>query len=155
MWCQYNFPQSGRSGAWDPTVSNTPAHSRDFDDYSYDDTTPSPNYNPATPGGSATEGSGRYESPSGAPFTPTTPGSIYNAQDVYSPYQATGASPYGLTPSPAGQYQTTPSPNYAVTSPGYSPMTPGAHSPYTPATPGLGSHLDALGTSVIQKLTLR
>jgi len=40
----------GRSGAWDPTVSNTPAPTREFDDYSFDDNSPSPNYNPGTPG---------------------------------------------------------------------------------------------------------
>jgi hypothetical protein len=142
----------GRSSAWDPTVSNTPAASRDYDDYNFDDTTPSPNYNPATPGGGE---SGRYESPSGAPYTPATPGSVYNPQEGYSPYHPspTGASPspnsYVLTPSPGQGYQATPSPNYAAPSPGlgYSPMTPGSHSPYTPQTPGhtVG---DSLGSSV-------
>ena len=142
----------GRSSAWDPTVSNTPAASRDYDDYNFDDTTPSPNYNPATPGGGD---SGRFESPSGAPYTPATPGSVYNPQEGYSPYHPspTGASPspnsYVLTPSPGQGYQATPSPNYAAPSPGlgYSPMTPGSHSPYTPQTPG-HSVGDSLGSSV-------
>ncbi len=46
----------GRSGAWDPTVTNTPAASRDYDDYNFDDSTPSPNYNPGTPGGGSGSG---------------------------------------------------------------------------------------------------
>jgi len=133
----------GRSGAWDPTISNTPAQTREFDDYNFDDTSPSPNYNPGTPSAFANQ-----ESPSG-PYTPTTPGSVYNPQD-YSPYQpspspsAYQASPspsnsYVPTPSPAG-YQPSPSPSYAAPSPGmgYSPMTPGSShgsSPYHPSTP--------------------
>merc|ERR1712150_319455 len=49
-------------------------------------------------------------------------------------------------------YQPSPSPGYAAPSPGlgYSPMTPGSHtpSPYTPQTPGAASGLtDALGSS--------
>ena len=40
----------GRSGAWDPTVSNTPAQPGSFDNYDFDETSPSPNYNPGTPG---------------------------------------------------------------------------------------------------------
>ena len=39
----------GQSGAWDPTVTNTPARSNDYDDY-FDEASPSPAYNPATPG---------------------------------------------------------------------------------------------------------
>ena len=85
----------GRSGAWDPTVTNTPSAARDFDDYNYDDTTPSPNYNPGTPGGSGA-GQGYQESPSNS-YTPATPGSVYNPQDGYSPYQP--------SPSPTGGYQ--------------------------------------------------
>ena len=65
----------GRSGAWDPTISNTPAHPKDFDDYSFDENSPSPNYNPGTPGYS-------QESPSG-PYTPATPGSVYNPQVIF------------------------------------------------------------------------
>ena len=84
----------GRSGAWDPTVTNTPSATRDFDDYNYDDTTPSPNYNPGTPGGSGQ--SYAQESPSNS-YTPATPGSVYNPQDGYSPYQP--------SPSPTGGYQ--------------------------------------------------
>merc|ERR1719273_883328 len=145
----------GRSGAWDPTISNTPPHPKDFDDYSFDENSPSPNYNPGTPGYS-------QESPSGA-YTPATPGSVYNSQEGYSPYQPspspTGGyqstpSPnsYVPTPSPGQAYQPSPSPGYAAPSPGlgYSPMTPGSHtpSPYTPQTPGAASGLtDALGSS--------
>ena len=60
---------------------------------------------------------------------------------------------YVPTPSPGQAYQPSPSPGYAAPSPGlgYSPMTPGSHtpSPYTPQTPGAGSGLpDALGSSV-------
>ena len=62
----------GRSGAWDPTVSNTPAQPGNFDNYDFDETSPSPNYNPGTPGYSAEGSSG--------PYTPTTPGSAYNPQ---------------------------------------------------------------------------
>eukprot|EP00094_Tigriopus_californicus_P005339 TCALIF_05148-PA protein Name:"Similar to SUPT5H Transcription elongation factor SPT5 (Homo sapiens)" AED:0.12 eAED:0.12 QI:0/0.33/0.3/1/0.77/0.8/10/0/1058 len=146
----------GRSGAWDPTVTNTPAASRDFDDYSFDDTTPSPNYNPGTPGYTA------QESPSNT-YTPATPGSVYNPQEGYSPYQ-TSPSPTGYqstpspntyvpTPSPGQPYQPTPSPGYGTTpSPGlgYSPMTPGgsshgAPSPYTaPQTPGSSLELGSI-----------
>ena len=91
-------------------MTNTPSANREFDDYNFDDATPSPNYNPGTPGGSG-ESSGRYESPSGAPYTPATPGSVYNPQEGYSPYHPspTGASPspnsYVLTPSPGQAYQ--------------------------------------------------
>jgi len=141
----------GRSGAWDPTVTNTPSANRDYDDYSFDDTSPSPNYNPGTPGYA-------QESPS-ASYTPATPGSVYNSQEGYSPYQPspspTGGyqstpSPnsYVPTPSPGQNYQPTPSPGYGAPSPlGYSPMTPGSHanSPYTPQTPGAG--LDIIGQS--------
>lgn len=128
----------GRSGAWDPTVSNTPAQPREFEDYNFDDTSPSPNYNPGTP-----SAYNNQESPSGTPYTPTTPGSVYNPQE-YSPFQASPSpsayqstpSPsnsYVPTPSPAGAgassgYQPSPSPSYAAPSPGlgYSPMTPGS-----------------------------
>merc|ERR1712183_627241 len=41
----------GRTGAWDPTITNTPNPGREYDDYGFDDSTPSPNYNPGTPGG--------------------------------------------------------------------------------------------------------
>lgn len=139
----------GRSGAWDPTVTNTPSASREFDDYHFDEVTPSPNYNPGTPGYP-------QESPT-APYTPATPGSVYNPQDGYSPYQpspsptglqSTTPSPsaYVATPSPTQAYQPTPSPSYIAPSPGlgYSPMTPGSHvpSPYAPQTPG--SSIDIL-----------
>lgn len=38
----------GQSGAWDPTITNTPAHrSSDLDAYSLDEASPSPGYNPS------------------------------------------------------------------------------------------------------------
>ena len=39
----------GRQSAWDPTITNTPRHS-EFEDYPFDETSPSPAYNPGTPG---------------------------------------------------------------------------------------------------------
>ena len=38
----------GRSGAWDPTVSNTPAQPGNFENYDFDESSPSPNYNPVS-----------------------------------------------------------------------------------------------------------
>lgn len=143
----------GRSGAWDPTITNTPSANRDYDDYSFEDTSPSPNYNPGTPGYTA------QESPSSNPYTPATPGSVYNPQEGYSPYQPSPSPSAGYqstpspinsyvpTPSPGQNYQPTPSPGYGAPSPlNYSPMTPGQPSPYTPQTPG-ASMGDALGQS--------
>ena len=80
----------GRSGAWDPTVANTPAQSGNFDGYEFDETSPSPNYNPGTPG---------YSGESSGPYTPTTPSSLYNSQN-YSHYQP--------SPSPYQNYVPTP-----------------------------------------------
>lgn len=135
----------GQSGAWDPAITNTPAHrSSDLDSYSLDEASPSPGcYNPNTPS---------YQA--GGPYTPQTPGTMYGSgsEQSYSPspfqpspsptgYQGPGSS-YGATPSPSGY---TPSPSaagpYGTPSPmgGYSPMTPsgsGAASPYAPYTPG-------------------
>ncbi|CAL1263965.1 unnamed protein product [Larinioides sclopetarius] len=117
-------------GAWDPTNANTPARgSGDFDDYPYDEPSPSPAYNPGTPG---------YPDNSQGPYTPQTPGNaLYNSDHTYSPYQQTPSpSAYpGGTPSPSA-YAATPSPSAYVGTPspsgyGYSPMTPGA-----PPTPG-------------------
>merc|ERR1719499_1261237 len=135
----------GRSGAWDPTVSNTPAQPGNYDNYDFDETSPSPNYNPGTPGYSA-EGSG--------PYTPTTPSSAYNPQD-YSPYQPS-PSPYQSTPSPqsyvptpspagGSSYQPSPSPSYAAPSPGigYSLMAANVQSPYHPSA---GREHDILGS---------
>ena len=56
-----------------------------------DDTSPSPNYNPGTPGYTT------QESPNSNPYTPATPGSVYNPQEGYSPYQP--------SPSPSAGYQ--------------------------------------------------
>lgn len=104
-----------RHGAWDPI--STPARSTDFD-FNSDDPSPSPGYNPGTPG---------YQI--NTPFAPQTPGNMYGSE--YSPFQQ---SP---SPSPS-PYQVghmgTPSPT------AYSPNTPGGavcYSPYTnPQTPG-------------------
>merc|ERR1719495_1063707 len=81
----------GRSGggAWDPTVTNTPSAARDYDDYNYDDTPPSPNYNPGTPGGGSSghggpgsagggPSSGSYQESPSTSYTPATPASVYN-----------------------------------------------------------------------------
>lgn len=114
----------GQSGAWDPTVTNTPARNNDFGDYNLED------------GGSPSYAAGGY--PPG-PFTPQTPGgTMYGSEQSFGPYQASPspvasatASPspaaYGSTPSPAGTgYTTSPHGAFASPSPmGYSPMTPG------------------------------
>lgn len=138
----------GRQSAWDPTITNTPARTSEFDEYSYDDASPSPAYNPGTPG---------YQSDAGqGPYTPQTPGTVYSSDHNYSPYQAEpspsgyqpGGSPAGYvgTPSPGAGFQGSPSPGSGYASPSplasYSPMTPGAPSPYNPQTPGAG--LDSL-----------
>lgn len=103
-----------RHGVWDPAVANTPARSHDFE-YNMDEPTPSPNYNPSTPG---------YQI--NTPFAPHTPGNMF--PETFSPYQASpnpSPSPYQVG------YIGTPSPS------GYSPATPGApQSPYNPQTPG-------------------
>ena len=117
----------GQSGAWDPTVTNTPARTADFDNYNIEETG-SPNYTPGYP--------------QAGPFTPQTPGTMYGSEQSFGPYQASpspvasaNASPspaggYGSTPSPAGTGYT-PSPRGAFPSPsptmGYSPMTPGKY----------------------------
>lgn len=107
-------------GAWDPNVTNTPARTNEHDAYSLEDASPSPGYNPSTPG---------YQA--GGPYTPQTPGNMYGSDPSYSPYQQS-PSPSGY---PAG-YLSTPSPV------GYSPA--GAPpSPFNPGTPGAG--LESLG----------
>lgn len=113
----------GQSGAWDANVANTPARSNDFEVYSLDEASPSPGYNPSTPG---------YQA--GGPYTPQTPGgTMYGSDHSYSPYQPS-PSPSGFqggsytsTPSPSGGYTPSPSgaPLYATPSLQYSPMTPG------------------------------
>jgi transcription elongation factor SPT5 len=97
--------------AWNPAVTNTPARPNDFSEFSLDESSPSPGYNPSTPGGGYNQ-----------TFTPHTPG-------LYSPFQASTSSP-----SPSS-YQV----NYTP-SPGYSPQTIGCPaSPMTnPQTPGGG-----------------
>ncbi|XP_063989412.1 transcription elongation factor SPT5-like [Diachasmimorpha longicaudata] len=123
----------GQSGAWDPTVTNTPARNNDFDVYSLED-----------------GGSPGYGYPStGEPFTPQTPGTMYGSEQSYSPYQPSPSpnASVGASPSPAGYVAPSPSGTGYTTSPrifpspspiGYSPMTPGANSPYNPQTPGSG-----------------
>ncbi|XP_052861646.1 transcription elongation factor SPT5 [Anopheles cruzii] len=101
-----------RHGAWDPSVSNTPARGNDFD--FIEEPSPSPGYNPSTPG---------YQV--NTPYAPHTPGNTFNT-DNYSPNPS--PSPYQV-----GGYIGTPSPS------AYSPATPGAPaSPYNPQTPGAG-----------------
>lgn len=102
-----------RHGAWDPSVANTPGRSNDFD-YSLDESSPSPGYNPNTPG---------YQM--NTPFAPHTPGNLYGSDHSYSPYQPSAS------PSPSSYqlgYMGTPSPS------AYSPNTPGGapNSPYNP-----------------------
>lgn len=138
----------GQSGAWDPTVTNTPARTNDFDGYSMEEAG-SPGYAPGYPS-------------TGGPFTPQTPGTMYGSEQSFSSYQpspspagSATASPspagYVATPSPSGTgYTTSPHGAFATPSPmGYSPMTPGvAGSPYNPQTPGAG--LDTgLGSGII------
>merc|ERR1719510_1020436 len=76
----------GRTGAWDPTITNTPNPGRDYEDYGFDDSTPSPNYNPGTPGGGSGtpggQGSGYSQESPANPYTPQTPGSVYNPRTV-------------------------------------------------------------------------
>ncbi|CAG9767727.1 unnamed protein product [Ceutorhynchus assimilis] len=101
---------------WDPSVPNT---------------YPSPAYNPSTPGGM------------NAPFTPQTPGGVY--ESTYSPYgyQSAISTPSPATASPFGihdpGYGQSPASNnpYNTPSSGYSPV-----GPYNPQTPGAG--LDVL-----------
>ncbi|XP_014230506.2 transcription elongation factor SPT5-like [Trichogramma pretiosum] len=127
----------GRTGAWDPTVTNTTARDENFDNYSMDDGGASPGYVP------------NY--PQSGPFTPQKPGTMYGSEQSFGPYQtspspAASANPspsqaaYSTsTPSPAGTgYIPTVAPFYTSASPmSFSPMTPGgAASPYNPQTPG-------------------
>lgn len=99
------------TSAWNPAVNNTPARPNDFNDYSLEEQSPSPGYNPSTPGGGYNQ-----------TFTPHTPG-------LYSPFQQSTSSP-----SPSS-YQATYTP-----SPGYSPQTMGgpASPMNNPQTPGGG-----------------
>lgn len=70
----------GQSGAWDPTITNTPARSTDYESsYSLDDASPSPGYNPSTPGYTAATAAA-------GPYTPQTPG-MYGSEHSFSPYQ--------------------------------------------------------------------
>lgn len=104
-----------RASAWDPT--NTPARSTEYD-YNLEDPSPSPGYNPNTPGYTMS-----------TPFAPHTPGNMYGSDQGYSPYQQSPSpspSPYQIG------HMETPSPT------AYSPNTPGVapYSPYNPQTPG-------------------
>ncbi|XP_055858947.1 transcription elongation factor SPT5 [Episyrphus balteatus] len=120
-----------RHGAWDPNITNTPARNNDYD-YSMEEPSPSPGYNPSTPGYQVS-----------TPFAPQTPGTVYGSDRSYSPYNPSPApSPY-----PVG-YMSTPSPS------SYSPNTPGGapQSPYNPQTPGasLDSHMGDWCTTDIE-----
>lgn len=102
-----------KQGAWDPTITNTPARPNEFD--YMEEVSPSPGYNPGTPG---------YQMSSA--FPPHTPGNMY-LSDSYSPSPSPYQSGFLPTPSPTS----------------YSPVTPGAsHSSFNPQTPGasLDSH---------------
>lgn len=122
-----------RHGAWDPSVTNTPARTNDFE-YNMEEPSPSPGYNPSTPG---------YQM--NTPFAPHTPGTMYGSDHSYSPYNPSPSpSP---SPYPVG-YMSTPSPS------AYSPTTPGGapQSPYNPQTPGasLDSHMGDWCTTDIE-----
>ena len=103
--------------AWNPAVGNTPARPNDFSDFALEDSSPSPGYNPSTPGASYNQN-----------FTPHTPG-------LYSPFQQSTSSP-----SPSSyQVNFTPSPGYSPAAMGgpTSPMTT------NPQTPGGGLMLSS------------
>lgn len=138
----------GQTGAWDPSITNTPARPTDYGDLeNWDDQSPSPAYNPATPG------SGYHVDTPQGPFTPHTPGTAYGSEH-YSPYNPTPSpAPYQASPSPSG-YAPTPSPSTGLpfhASPGmassYTSPSPMSYSPMTPgvaATPGAG--MDSLSS---------
>ncbi|KAJ9580689.1 hypothetical protein L9F63_024134, partial [Diploptera punctata] len=129
----------GQSGAWDPSITNTPARNNEFDGYSLDETSPSPNYNPKIFSQLGTRPVSLH--------TPQTPvqfmDQIHSFSSPFQPSPFSYSTPpgYVATPSPSGY---TPSPTsaapFGTPSPlGYSPMTPGAApSPYNPHTPGAG-----------------
>lgn len=100
-------PSHDGLSAWDPTIANTPARSNDFD-YSIEEPSASPGYNPSTPG---------YQV--NTTFAPHTPGGVYSGSDR------------SFSPSP--QYQvSTPSPNIFVpNTPGGAPFSP-CNNPQTP-----------------------
>uniref|UniRef100_A0A1B6GUV3 Spt5 C-terminal domain-containing protein n=1 Tax=Cuerna arida TaxID=1464854 RepID=A0A1B6GUV3_9HEMI len=122
-------------GAWDPSITNTPARS-DADNYSLDEF-------------------GAH--PSNGPYTPQTPGGMYGSDQSYSPYQGSpsptgyhsGSSAYVPTPSPSsavnvGAYGT-PSPM------SYSPLTPGgAPSPYNSHSTGMDPMMQDWHTTDIE-----
>jgi transcription elongation factor SPT5 len=94
-----------RHDAWNPTVTNTPSRQATSDFEYIDESSPSPNYNPSTPG---------YQA-----FAPQTPG-------LYSPFNT------ATSPSPSSyQANYTPSPGYSPHTMGapaspMNPQTPGA-----------------------------
>jgi transcription elongation factor SPT5 len=89
------------TSAWNPAVSNTPARPNDFSEFSLDEPSPSPGYNPSTPGGG-------FQST----FAPHTPGGLYSPSP--SAYQV------NYTPSPGYSPQT-----IGPASPMNNPQTPG------------------------------
>lgn len=124
-----------RHGAWDPSFSNTPARNNDFD-YSLEEPSPSPGYNPSTPG---------YQI--NTQFPPQTPGTLYGSDRSYSPFNPS-PSP-APSPYPVG-FLNSASPST------YSPNTPGGagggsggggapHSPYNPQTPGANLDSSPMG----------
>lgn len=133
----------GRSGAWDPRQANTPNPIRDYDNFRLDHYTP--NYNIGSDGIGGSSSNTTYSTTSKEnsqhSYKTSSVGYTYNQQEVYSPYQPSPspAADYQATPSPDG-YVPTPSPYQPVPSPdfqsprlGYSPMTPGhSSSPYSP-----------------------
>ena len=75
--------------------------------------TPAPAPGPRAPLAQGTPGFGTAEQSPSGPYTPNTPGSVYNPQD-YSPYQPSPSpsNSYVPTPSPSQGYQPSPSPRY-------------------------------------------
>lgn len=141
----------GRNGAWDPRQANTPNPMRDYDNFRFDNYTSNYNFGSLGIGGNNTPGQESANSKENKPSSYKTSGTgySYNQQSVYSPYQPSPspAADYQVTPSPDG-YVPTPSPYQPVPSPdfpsprlGYSPMTPGhSSSPYSPLSQAGGNN---------------
>lgn len=123
--------QTPKQGAWDPAVTNTPARSNDFE--YMDEASPSPGYNPSTPGFPMSS------------FAPHTPGNMYMSDNSY-PSPSTYQPGFLPTSSPSS----------------YSPVTPGgaSQSSFNPQTPGasLDSHMGdwctLLGTDIEVKIRI-
>ena len=111
-----------RNDAWNSAVQNTPARTVDFD-YSLEEPSPSPGYNPSTPG---------YQQ-----FTPQTPGALCSP---YHPSSSPSPSSYhtNYTPSPGYSPQALANPQSPC-----NPQTPGA---------GLDSHGEWCSTDLEVKI---